>query len=185
MPVRINSVIDKALTDWITSQVSSKYGATVIWSKQTAEGSLFGTRVESPFVVLSILNIHELQGSTNEMPTDELGVFNYSWVTEFTLQLNIFTQDKHLEIAEWIKGSLKMPTVQESLRSAGLSVMEYMPTNDLSAILNDKYELRSQFDIRFNYIMEREDNPSEITKVHIEGEIDNLEVNISLDKESN
>ena len=185
MPTRINSTIDKALTDWITDQVGVKYGAKALWSKQTAEGSLLGTRVESPFVVLSILNKNKIQGSMNEEPTEVEGQFKYTWVEEFTLQLNIFTQDKHLEIAEWLKGSLELPLVNEFFRSAGLSMLESLPTNDLSAVLNDKYELRSQFDIRFNYIMERLDNPSEITKVGIEGQIGNRTINISLDKETN
>lgn len=183
MPTRITSTIDKAITDWVNAELFS-YGANAVWNAQTAEGDFVGTRLPLPFVRLTVLQQGKKQGSSTYKPGQNQGEFVYEWERQFTLQVEVFAKDKHLEMASVLQDSLDLPIASRILRDAGLTMYRYTPALDTSAVLNGTYELRAQFDIFFSYISERTESPSEINTVNIDGTLGGHEINITVDKEN-
>jgi hypothetical protein len=173
VPTQINPIIDKYLTDWISAQVAIFPECSVIWANQTAYGNQKGIRPKKPYVMLNPI-VRAMQKGTVDMDGDNLPVdeFEYSWTNNFTLSINIYSQDDPMGIADRIKSSLNLPTIHQERRSVGLGLVNYEPIKDLSEVVNDKMELRAQFDVLFNYIDKRNDAPGEVQKVGIGADYD-------------
>ncbi len=158
---RLDESKEFALYNW----VSSKLGITAIWDKPNAP------RPALPYATLNISGGPRKEGNPEEIYKG-IDTFTYPMRRAITLTMQVFSESGHLVFADSLISSLSLPTVQDSLRSAGFAVRGSSDVMDISRLLDTKFEMRAAVDIFLAYETDVDDMPGEIQHVTItEGEV--------------
>lgn len=162
---RINEDLENALYDFLAS-ICSKF--TVIWDKQDSQGSQKGIKPEGPYLTMNIISGPSKIGGSSET-YKELDTFTYSHTFTFTLSIQSFAQNGHLEVLQDILSGTVLPTKLAILRKVGLAIWILGDPVDISSLRNTGHEMRGSLDIDFAYSVEIDDQPGEIQTVDIDG----------------
>lgn len=146
----------KAIYEWAKQELEMEF----IWSDQNAH------RPNKPYGSMKIIPGFSKIGATDNITHKLDGVFNVAGTREFTLSLNCYG-DSALERANFVSSSIEKPTVIEKFSVAGLVVVKVEQVNDLSKLMDNAYETRSQIDIKFRLAQVVEDEIGIIETVEL------------------
>lgn len=130
----------KKIYDVIKKYAAS--GVTVIWEKQAEARPL------KPYISLDIIAGPNMIGNPDEYvdPADDKVV--QTSMREFTLSVNFFGQNAFAELGK-VQESLGLPTAIEMLGQEDLVFVGDNGLRDLSSLMENRYESRSQMDCVF------------------------------------
>jgi len=114
----------------------------VIWTNQNAPIP------ELPFVTLQINSVIAI-GDDITLPVDaDTGLAKVVGTREFTLSMQTFGETA-FELAENLSTSLDLWVVQNSLREAGIYIVNREPIGNVAALLDTQWEARCNLDVLF------------------------------------
>lgn len=151
----------KAIYLWAKTELGMEF----IWAEQDTH------RPAKPYGSLKIIPGFKKIGATDNITHKADGVFSIAGTREFTLSLNCYG-DKALERANFVASSIEKPTVIEKFNAAGLTVVSVEQVQDLTKLMDNTYETRSQIDVKFRIAQVVEDNIGIIETVEIENTLD-------------
>ena len=164
---RLDETKENALIQWAHNAM----GVTVIWNYQDVFGSRKAKIPELPFATLSITTGPSNLGSGfkkyKETETWEIYIRK-----RFTLSVDVFARNGHLELINNLQNSLAKDSVLISLRESGLSFWNHTEPSDITVIEETSHEFRATMDFVFSYNQIIEDAPGEIQTVKIYKEND-------------
>lgn len=100
------------------------------------------------YVSLYISTVNEIGWDYTEDPTDDSGVANMIGDREFTVQAQAYGGDP-VTVLQNLRTSLQKQTVLDSLRVNGIVFFNWSPINDITELVDSRYEQRATMDIFF------------------------------------
>jgi len=161
MGYRLDQVKEDAIYDWTVSSLGA--GVNVIWDKPGEE------RPEKPYATLNIIGGPSLVGDRAEHKYKTLDTWEYNFVKKFTLSMNIYADNNHLNLMQKIINGTFLETKLQILQLKGLACWGYDGPADLSALIETEWEFRSHIDIFMSYAETVADIPGEIQKIELNG----------------
>lgn len=171
------ATIETALYNWAAS-VTGIPAARVIWEKQkiTERAYPYVSLRKSPLLVAG--GKPEARASTDlGQPAGQEIIFTATSQCEFTFSATVHADAAAgggnpttgaFKLVSKLQASLGLPTIQESLRTAGLAVIQSLPGIDLSEQVNAEYLDRAVFEVRLRVASEMTEQTGYITDVDIE-----------------
>lgn len=153
-----------------------KPALTIIWDKQTTQSPINAPLPALPFATMNISKIPTKVGTPTQRNIRSGDEYKYRFNKELTLTVNIYADDMYLKYLEQLLNCLEISTKLDILSAEGISVLGYSDPNDISELLESKYEFRCQVDIQILYGYEVIDTPGYIDTVQVDGDIDGVEV---------
>lgn len=136
---------------------------TVIFSDQDAPKPF-----PYPFATVRLINISKI-GQEELRGVDQDDVFRSVGQRKLSVSVNFFGDDP-MEEARSLFDSLGKESVQHKFRSVGFAVLDKGTIQNLTTMLETKFEPRSQFDLFLGYTEEIYDDLGIIEKVKLTGE---------------
>lgn len=132
--------VKKKIYDVIKKYANS--GATVIWEKQVE------ARPPKPYISLDLISGPNMVGQPDEyVDIADNKVIQVS-MRQFTLSVNYFGQNAFAELGR-VQESLKLPTARELFGQEDIVFIGDSGLRDLSALMENRFESRSQMDCEF------------------------------------
>ena len=153
------SVIRTNLFDWATANIPS--GVPVVWYYPNAP------RPTVDYVSLYISSINQIGWDYTQAPLDDFGIAQMVGDREFYLQVQGYGGDP-MTILENLQTSLQQQTVLDSLRAVGLVFFNWQPINDITYLVDSRYEQRATFEVMFRLANIYTDNLGVIDRVELE-----------------
>lgn len=142
MSNRLNSTVEAAIQSWIDGATPSN--CTVVWDKQGRD------RPSLPYVTLNVAAGPVLEG-TPSLTYDDNDNYLHEFKKRFLLSVNIYARDNHLGLIEDIANSMYFESNKAIFRAAYLQVRTHTDIQDLSQLLDTKYEFRANVDFNCSY----------------------------------
>ena len=164
--------IENALYAWATGVVGSTI--PVIWYHQNAP------RPNAPYVALHLFTQRSVGVDAQLAPGDQ-GENEIVGNRDFTLECQGVGKGSG-DICELLKSSLQFLEVQEQLRAAGIAVVDWLAVQDLSELVDSRWEERNVVDFIFRFAQVSTATPGLIE--HLNGEatyksVDNVTITIN------
>ena len=161
----------------IVTFLSTSSGVTVIEDQQGAPRPAF------PYVSFRFLRPATRVGGIDESTavTDQHGIAGERTTT---VSVNVYGIEAG-QIAEEILNSLDLPENIELFSAAGMAHYGESGANDLSALMETKYEKRIQFDLMLRYAFSKESSLSSIESVQLIGETEGSGQPVDIESEIN
>jgi hypothetical protein len=169
MSDRIGSALELTIFNFI----SASSGVTTIWDKQSTDLDGFIDKPALPFVLMDITSGPALEGR----PTFKhkiIDTYTYSFKWKFSLTIDVFAQTLHMAIANKIIQGLALPTKRAILNAGNIASRTNTEPIDLTELVNNNFEQRSQFSIDMAYNEDVDDVTGEIQTVIVNGTVDNI-----------
>lgn len=130
--------IENKLYSWVNSET----GLTTIWEHENAP------RPENPYLSLFIDSFNTINQDYKYMPENENDGIDIKGDREFTLRINCYGNNS-LQILHDLRNSLEKPSVQYFLSEEQIIFVDRLAINNITGMLNTKYEKRSVMDLLF------------------------------------
>jgi len=137
MSINFNTVRTN-LYNWAIANIPS--GMPVIWLYPNAP------RPTVDYVSLYISTVTQIGWDWIQDPTDDSGVSQMVGDREFTVQAQAYGGDP-VTILNNLRTSLQKQTVLDSLRAVGIVFANWFAINDVTELVDSRYEQRASFDI--------------------------------------
>lgn len=147
--------VRQAIYNWAKKELAIE----VIWSEQAE------IRPDRPYVMLKLIT-GPLRGGHDEIRQPTPGTYKVCGMRGITVSVNVFGE-KALELAAQLQTSLEKITVQEALRSAGLSFIRAEAVTDLTVLMETRFDTRANLDAMFAYAENVDDNVGTIEHVAV------------------
>ncbi len=149
---RINEAAELEITKIIKEIVNAE---EAMWDMQDAfvEDTASVKPKYKDFVALQIIAGPEpTQGLSYSPVAGKKGAFDLSMAYQFTLSVNIYTNNAHLLKAAKLPMLLRSEAYKNKLKAVGLGLWDASNVTDLSVFDETRYNLRSHVDLIFSYI---------------------------------
>ena len=133
-------IVKTALFNWAVLQVP--VGMPVIFYDPNAP------RPNQPYLTLFLSSIDQVSWDWYSQSSNAAGEINMHGDRRFTLQLQAYGNDP-LTVLENLRTSLQKQSVLDTLRANGLSFYNFLAINDITDLVDSKFEKRAQMDLRF------------------------------------
>lgn len=178
---RLNKDKEDAIYNWVVSAVQSIPDITVIWDKQSTQGTGQGVQPDEPFMTLNIISGPNKIGSPEQVdkpnsPGIVIRVFRYT----LTVSVQVFAFEDYLQIMSLVSNATELDSKLSILRLQGLTVWDASNINDLSELIESRFRFRANIDITMSYGEEIEDEVGQIDQVKMLGEVEGHELNIDV-----
>lgn len=167
MPYSINETMEDELVEIIKEITGAE---SVYWVYQNAfvEDTAGVKPSEKDFITLKIIaGPTPISGVESTASGNNPGNFNLSAGFNFTVSVNLYTNNAHLFKIAKISMLMRSEKYQIKMKAVGLGFMDDTDPQDLSEFDETRFNLRSHIDLLFSYI-ETENNVNE-------GQIDSFE----------
>lgn len=162
-----------ALYNWATSNVPS--GMPVIYYYPNAP------RPTVDYVTLLISSVTQIGWDYVPQPTDSAGDVEQVGDREFILSVQGYGGDP-ITVLENLRTSLQKQTVLDTLRASGIVYFDWFPINDITDLVDSRFEQRATMDLHFRIAQEYFDVLGTIAQVEADEVILNLDGSIVLDQ---
>jgi hypothetical protein len=152
------STIEDALYSWAAGILG--VNVPVIWYHLNAPRPLV------PYVALHLFTSRSV-GVDAQLPPNHAGAIEIIGNRDFTLECQGIGSHSN-DFLELLKTSLERPTVQSSLRAAGIVIVDRLPINDISELVDNRWEERNVMDLIFRFAQTDTDVPGVIEIVNAE-----------------
>lgn len=179
---RINEAMELELTQ-IIKDISG--AEEVMWDKQGAfvEDTAAVQPSLKDFVVLDIVSGPTPITGSDYSEAEGVGEFNLAMQYNFTLSINLYTNNAHLYKISRIPLLIREESIKQRLKSVGLGFLIESDPQDLSIFDETRYNLRSHIDLIFSYIeVENNINLGEIETYEATGMLGDQNVDIYVNK---
>lgn len=105
-------------------------------------------RPDVDYVSLFISSITQIGWDYTQGPLDDSGVSQMVGDREFTLQCVAYGGDP-MTVMQNLRTSLQKQTVLDSLRVNGIVFVNWFPINDITQLVDSRYEQRASMDVLF------------------------------------
>ena len=134
------NVVRTNLYNWAIANIPS--GMPVIWLYPNAP------RPTVDYVSLYISTVTQIGWDWTQDPLNDSGVSQMVGDREFTVQAQAYGGDP-VTILNNLRTSLQKQTVLDSLRAVGIVFANWFAINDVTELVDSRYEQRASFDILF------------------------------------
>lgn len=165
-----------ALDNDIEILAEGKPALTIIWDKQTTQDPINAPLPSLPFATMNISKIPTKVGTPTQRNLRAGDDYKFRFNKELTLTVNIYADDMYLKYLERLLNCLEISNKLDILSTEGISVLGYSDPNDISELLESKWEFRCQVDIQILYGYEVIETVGYIDTVEVDGDIDGVEV---------
>ena len=151
--------------DWVKSELAGTdvTADKIMWLAQDAP------RPARPYVGLNVL-VGPGRVGHDALTEVTPGVYDLVGVREMTCSVNVYGERAD-QFVDQLMCSLEKPTVQERLATFGLAMIEQSDPTDLTALIETRWEARSQFDVRFRVTSKTRDNVGYVQKVELTNQV--------------
>lgn len=156
MPLNFET-IKTNLYSWVTANSG---GASVIFLNENAP------RPAQPYVTLFLSSLNQI-GEDYTPKSDVNGLVDMVGDREFTLQIQTYGGDCITRL-ENLRSSLQMQTVLDTLRANGIVFVNHFGINDLTELLDSRFEKRGAMDILFRIGQSYTDNLGLVETIEVE-----------------
>ncbi len=140
-------------------------GVLVIWNEPKIEGGK-GERPRKPFATLDIVDPPVQEGEPGRVyKTTDVWTLQFRKI--FTLSVNIYADNKHMEYLQKLTNSVYLVNFQEALQESNLELRNSESPKDLTNLLPNGYERRAQVSFNLGYVEEYDENVEEIRILNI------------------
>lgn len=136
----LSAIVKKKIYDVVKKYANP--ACTVIWEKQAE------ARPPKPYISLDIIAGPVMIGNPDEYVDDSDDKIVQTSTREFTVAMNYFGQDAFAELGR-VQESFGLPTAGELMRQVDLVFVRDSGPRDLSSLMENRYESRSQMDCVF------------------------------------
>lgn len=133
------------------------------------------------YVSLLISSVMQVGWDYVPQPTDTAGDVEQVGDREFIVTANAYGGDV-LTVLENLRTSLQKQTVLDTLRANGIVFVDWFPINDITDLIDSRFEQRATMDIRFRIAQEYTDVLGTIAQIEAEEVILNVDGTIVLDQ---
>ena len=175
MPLNFVTV-KNSLFAWAVSQVP--VGMPVIWWQPNAP------RPVVPYITLFLQSVTAINQDWTSPISDINGVINMKGDRSFTLQVQGYGEDP-LTLLENIRTSLQKQTVLDTLRINGIAFYQSLTINDITDLVDSRFERRAQLDIMFGIAQIYTDNPGFFDEIEVQQVYENPDSVIIFDETIN
>lgn len=155
-----------SLYNWAVANVPS--GMPVVYYFPNAP------RPTVDYVSLLISSVTQIGWDYVPEPEDDSGVVEQVGDREFVLTAQAYGGDV-LTVIENLRTSLQKQTVLDTLRSSGIVFVNWFPINDITDLVDSRFEQRATMDIQFRIAQEYFDNLGAIDQAEVEEVILNVD----------
>lgn len=160
MPINIETVKTNLYT-WAKANLPTNYPVTMYYEN--------APRPETDYVTLNITNYGMIGQDYTPRPQDNPGNVTQIGDREFTVQLQAYGGNVY-DILESLRYSLQKQTVLDTLRVNGIVFVQQFPIQDITELVNSRFEKRAAMDIIFRMGQTYGDVLGSIDTVEIEEE---------------
>jgi hypothetical protein len=126
--------------NWVVANVPSGMPATMYYEN--------APRPAAPYVTINIASITQIGWDWTPNPTNTAGDISLIGDREFTVQLQAYGGDP-LSVMENLRTSLQKQGVLDLLRVNGIVFADWFPINDITELVDSRYEKRASMDVLF------------------------------------
>lgn len=157
MTISFNTVRTN-LYNWAVANVP--VGMPVIYYYQNAP------RPTVDYVTLYITSTVQIGRDFTQSPLTTAGTSAMIGDREFTLQIQAYGGDP-ITILENLRTSLQIVTVLDSLRAQGLVYVDWLAINDITDLINSRYEQRASMDLRWRIAQQYTEQAGAISTANV------------------
>lgn len=168
----IFSQVRTSLYEWAIANVPN--GMPVIYYYANAP------RPTVDYVSLYISNVNAIGWDYVAAPIDDAGTTNQTGDREFTLQIQGYGGDP-LTVIENLRTSLQKQTVLDTLRANGIVFVTSLSMNDITDLVDSRYEQRATLDILFRIAQKYTDILGTIAQIELQEIVVNVDDSIVSD----
>jgi hypothetical protein len=172
MTIDFNSV-RTSLYNWVVANVSS--GMPVIYLYNNSP------RPTVDYITLYISSVTQIGWDFVQSPLDDVGSSQQVGDREFTLQINAYGGDP-ITVLQNLRTSLQIQSVLDTLRANGIVFANWFPINDITELVDSRYEQRGSMDILFRMADIYSDNVGVIDTVVYEEKYLNADGSVIIDR---
>lgn len=168
--------VDKALRDWVNDLLV--LSGRVFWENQQIPQLAYPYATLKRKSLVRVGGVPEIRTSTDlGQPLEEEIEILATSPEVFTLSVTTYvdlaagSNDSNTDafkFASKVRASLGLPTVLAALRVAGLSIVEDLPVQDTTVVVNAEWESRATFDVRMMTASQMSEQTGYIDKAAIE-----------------
>jgi hypothetical protein len=167
------SIVRTNLYNWCLANIPS--GMPVIYLYANAP------RPTVDYVSLYISTITQIGWDWTQDPLDDTGVTQMVGDREFILQVQAYGGDP-MTVMQNLRTSLQKQTVLDSLRVNGIVFVNWNPINDITELVDSRFEQRASMDVLFRIADVSTDNLGVIDTVVLEEVFQNAAGDIVYDE---
>lgn len=156
--------IRTSIYDWATANIPIGMPAIYLYSN--------APRPTVDYISLYISSVVQIGWDYTQDPLNDSGVADMTGDREFTVQVQAYGGDP-LTVLNNLRTSLQKQTVLDSLRAVGIVFANWFPINDITALVDSRFEQRASMDVLFRMADIYTDNLGVIDTVNIDEEIFN------------
>lgn len=164
--------VKTSLYDWVVANIPSGMPAVYYYPN--------APRPTLDYVSLFISSVTQIGWDYVPRPVDEAGTVEQVGDREFTFIVQGYGGDP-LTVLENLRTSLQKQTVLDTLRASGIVFVNWFPINDITDLVDSRFEQRATMDILFRIAQEYFDTLGSIAQVEAEEIILNIDGSIVLD----
>lgn len=120
-----------------------------------------------PYVTLYMNTVTAVNQDWASPNSDNLGNIDMHGDRQFTLQVQAYGNDP-LTVLENIRTSLQKQTVLDTLRANGIAFYQSLTINDITELVDSRFERRAQLDILFGIGQVYQDTPGFFDEIEID-----------------
>ncbi len=153
------SIVRNNLYEWAISNIPN--GMPTVWYFPNAP------RPTVDYISLYISNVSQIGWDWEQNPLDNSGISEQVGDREFTLQIQAYGGDP-ITVLNNLRTSLQKTTVLDTLRSNGIVFANWFAINDITSLVDSRFEQRGSMDILFRIADIYSDNAGVIDIVNID-----------------
>jgi len=158
MVLNFNS-IKVSLYDWATQNIPSGMPAIYLFNN--------APRPTVDYITLYITSCVQVGWDYVQDPLDDTGIAEQVGDREFTLQIQAYGGDP-FTVLNNLRTSLQKQTVLDNLRASGIVFCNWFPINDVTELIDSRFEQRGSLDIVFRMADVYTDEIGVINTVEVE-----------------
>lgn len=133
------------------------------------------------YVTLLIQSFNQIGWDFEPEPTDTPGTVEGVGDREFTLQIQSYGGNP-MQVLENLRTSLQKTTVLDTLRANGIVFVNWFPINDITDLVDSRYEQRASMDVLFRIAQTYSETLGTIAQVEAEEILLNVDGSTVLDQ---
>ena len=172
MPI-VFSDVKTSLYNWGIANVPA--AMPVLWLYPNAP------RPTVDYVTFLMASVNQIGWDFVPRPTTAPGVVTQVGDREFTLTVNAYVGDV-MTVMNNLRTSLQKDTVLDTLRANGIVFVSWFPINDITDLVDSRFEQRATMDILFRLADTYSDTLGSIAQVELEEHVENVDGTVVLDQ---
>ena len=132
------------LYNWVIANIPTGMPAIYLYSNAPRNSPL----APVDYVTLNIASVVQIGWDYEQSPLTTGGISNSTGDREFTFQIQAYGGDV-MTVMQNLRTSLQKQTVLDTLRLNGIVFANWFPINDLTTLVDSRYEQRASMDVLF------------------------------------